>query len=86
MEGKWQRFPIVRFGNVVTEPLDAIWEKAGVPEFSKIDSRNGGKDDSGSLTESLLPDLSDYLGKEVLAGPRKDAGFVITYTGSKRNH
>ncbi len=79
-EGKWQRFPIVRFGNVATEPLDAIWKKPEYRNFRKL-LQERGKDDSGSLTESLLPDLCEYRERRCSSGPPQGCGVCYYLYG-----
>jgi MoaA/NifB/PqqE/SkfB family radical SAM enzyme len=79
-EGKWQRFPIVRFGNVANESLEAIWKKPGYRNFRKL-LQERGKDDSGSLTESLLPDLSEYRERRCSSGPPQGCGVCYYLYG-----
>jgi MoaA/NifB/PqqE/SkfB family radical SAM enzyme len=79
-EGKWQRFPIVRFGNVVTEPLDAIWKKPEYRNFRKL-LQERGKGKSGDFTESLVPDFSDYQERRCSSKPPQGCGVCYYLYG-----
>lgn len=58
-DGRWQTRPTRRFGNIVDEPLAAIWEKAGYREFRKIFQER--RDcSSGSVAELFAPHLQGY--------------------------
>jgi MoaA/NifB/PqqE/SkfB family radical SAM enzyme len=66
--GKWQWFPIVRFGNVATEPMDLIWKKPEYRNFRKL-LQERGEGESGNFAESLIPDLSDYRERRCSSNP-----------------
>ena len=78
--GKWQRFPIVRFGNVATEPLDVIWKKPEYRNFRKLLQKRG-EGESGNLTESLIPDLSDYSERRCSSKPPQGCGVCYYLYG-----
>jgi MoaA/NifB/PqqE/SkfB family radical SAM enzyme len=79
-EGKWQRLPTVRFGNVNAEPLEAIWEKPEYTDFRKM-LRQREKEGPGNLTESLLPDLSDYQERRCSSKPPQGCGVCYYLYG-----
>ncbi len=67
-EGKWQRFPVVRFGNVATEPLDSIWTKPEYLGFRKyFQKRLRGQ--PANIMESLIPDFNAYPESRFLSQP-----------------
>ena len=78
--GKWQRFPIVRFGNVATEPLDVIWKKPEYRNFRKL-LQERGEGESGNFTESLIPDLSDYSERRCSSKPPQGCGVCYYLYG-----
>ena len=78
--GKWQRFPIVRFGNVATEPLDVIWKKPEYRNFRKL-LQERGEGEYGNLTESLIPDLSDYSERRCSSKPPQGCGVCYYLYG-----
>jgi MoaA/NifB/PqqE/SkfB family radical SAM enzyme len=71
--GKWQRFPIVRFGNVAVETLEMIWQKPEYRRFREL-LQERGKEESGNISESLIPDLSDYQERRCTSRPPQGCG------------
>jgi len=78
--GKWQRFPIVRFGNVATEPLEVIWKKTEYRSFRKLLQKRG-EGGSANFTESLLPDLSPYSERRCSSSPPPGCGVCYYLYG-----
>jgi MoaA/NifB/PqqE/SkfB family radical SAM enzyme len=74
--GRWQRFPIVRFGNVAKEPLEAIWEKSEYRDFRKL-LRERANEHAGNVTESLIPNLLEY--RESRRWPVAPPGCGVCY-------
>jgi MoaA/NifB/PqqE/SkfB family radical SAM enzyme len=74
--GRWQSSPIVRFGNIAREPLEAIW---GKKEYRDFRGRFQERMDcySGNLAEFLTPGLQGY--KETGDWPAPPPGCEVCY-------
>jgi MoaA/NifB/PqqE/SkfB family radical SAM enzyme len=78
-EGKWHRFPIVRFGNAATEPLEVIWEKLEYRNFRKL-LQERAKEASGNFTEFLIPE-SDFQERRCTSKPPQGCGVCYYLYG-----
>jgi MoaA/NifB/PqqE/SkfB family radical SAM enzyme len=74
--GRWQTCHTRRFGNIVDEPLAAIWEKAEYRDFRKLFQER--RDcSSGSVAEFLAPNLQGY--RETSDWPAPPRGCETCY-------
>jgi MoaA/NifB/PqqE/SkfB family radical SAM enzyme len=74
--GRWQSSPIIRFGNIAHETLDAIWEKREYQNFRQLFLERA-KGYSRDLVEFLTPDFHEF--RKVGNWPSPPHGCEVCY-------